>query len=744
MPNVNLRELWSSNKNPIPALPLTDGQWEYGTLSGVDSLYFAHGGVWVDLMAGGGGSVGGSGTEHFLPVWGVDAFTPASKTLTDSILRQNAAGTFVGVGTSPAHRVHILGLDTLSTTTTLFIENSSNLPMLRLLNNNRLFLGVEDITQTGTGYTASALAIEGGSGSNGGQRDAQIALLQYDDTVAPNLAMQASRGTPAARLATLDQQVLGQWGVSATKTVLPGSPVVHCQVIQEGVATATSIRARFGILTREFDGGLGSDLVENFTVMPNNGFVGRGFTNPLAGLDLDDGLRVRAQANFTLTGTVDVTAGSDAITGTGTLFLTELVEGDEITIAGETRVILTIASDISATAQSDWTATVLGSAATAVKAQLITRSSAGIVGVVVDSDGKFRYADGTQGAGRVLVSDANGVASWSAFSAAGLVSGSGTLTFFPKWTPDGVTLGDSDFSNPSAGSFSGVSTVNGRPQINFTNDGAGGVPASFNFRRSLSGGVVANGTSLFQLAALGHDGSGYVTSSRVRFLAEGTVSTGIVPGKIVFETSNQVGAFAIRAQIDMEGNVGIGTVPTTKLHLDGALGFRYVDGNEAAGLVLVSDANGVGSWGSVAGTGDVVGPAASTDNALARFDAATGKLIQNSSTILSDASILSGLTLVLNAGTAAANSQPIKLTSGLTLTVSEAGVFEYDGNNLYFTIAATRGTVFVGNDSAAAPSTSLAGAVTNRYGGSTNFLGDPVDWAEVIINSTTFKIPLYT
>jgi hypothetical protein len=43
-----------------------------------------------------------------------------------------------------------------------------------------------------------------------------------------------------------------------------------------------------------------------------------------------------------------------------------------------------------------------------------------------------------------------------------------------------------------------------------------------------------------------------------------------------------------------------------------------------------------GAW-VVPGTGDVVGPGSSTDNALARFDSTTGKLIQNSTAILTDA-----------------------------------------------------------------------------------------------------------
>jgi hypothetical protein len=42
------------------------------------------------------------------------------------------------------------------------------------------------------------------------------------------------------------------------------------------------------------------------------------------------------------------------------------------------------------------------------------------------------------------------------------------------------------------------------------------------------------------------------------------------------------------------------------------------------------------------GSGDVVGPASSTDNALARFDLATGKLLQNSGLIVNDSNDISG------------------------------------------------------------------------------------------------------
>jgi hypothetical protein len=52
--------------------------------------------------------------------------------------------------------------------------------------------------------------------------------------------------------------------------------------------------------------------------------------------------------------------------------------------------------------------------------------------------------------------------------------------------------------------------------------------------------------------------------------------------------------------------------------------------------LLQTNGSGVLTWATVSGTGDVVGPASSTDNAVARFDGATGKLLQNSTVIIGD------------------------------------------------------------------------------------------------------------
>lgn len=84
--------------------------------------------------------------------------------------------------------------------------------------------------------------------------------------------------------------------------------------------------------------------------------------------------------------------------------------------------------------------------------------------------------------------------------------------------------------------------------------------------------------------------------------------------------------------------------------------------NSAATLALTTGQN---SWlvsdgtnyqtvfsSSAAGAGDVVGPAAAIDNAIARFDGTTGKLIQNSAVIVADTTgVLSGTQGVIISGT---------------------------------------------------------------------------------------------
>lgn len=90
------------------------------------------------------------------------------------------------------------------------------------------------------------------------------------------------------------------------------------------------------------------------------------------------------------------------------------------------------------------------------------------------------------------------------------------------------------------------------------------------------------------------------------------------------------------------GNVATDTIWDSKGDLAGGTGAntaaRLAVGTN--GQVLTADSAEVTGlkWSTVSGTGDVVGPASATDNAIVRFDSTTGKLIQNSAVTIADTS----------------------------------------------------------------------------------------------------------
>lgn len=95
---------------------------------------------------------------------------------------------------------------------------------------------------------------------------------------------------------------------------------------------------------------------------------------------------------------------------------------------------------------------------------------------------------------------------------------------------------------------------------------------------------------------------------------------------------------------------------------------------------------GDGTWATVSGSGDVVGPASSTDNAVVRFDGTTGKLVQNSGVTIGDnadvsitianAANVNGLTITQNDATN--DKLPLKIVTasenyGIEIESTEAG-----------------------------------------------------------------------
>ena len=156
----------------------------------------------------------------------------------------------------------------------------------------------------------------------------------------------------------------------------------------------------------------------------------------------------------------------------------------------------------------------------------------------------------------------------------------------------------------------------------------------------------------------------------------------------------------------------------TKLYVDNAVGTGLPSQTGNSGKFLTTDATtaswslvpvaginatgtpsittylrGDGTWATVAsGSGDVVGPASSTDNAIVRFDSTTGKLIQNSTATLSDGGIMIVTELDTDSIKSATANSPIVIAPDGTGDVHlNADSVRIGDNNANATIA-TNGT----------------------------------------------------
>lgn len=218
-------------------------------------------------------------------------------------------------------------------------------------------------------------------------------------------------------------------------------------------------------------------------------------------------------------------------------------------------------------------------------------------------------------------------------------------------------------------------------------------------------GTVTNLTSTAASVASANLGTAVITTLTATGASVASANVGVAATTTLTAVQASIGSAnlstarflgATSGYVGIQGATNAGSTTYTLPSADGT-----------SGQVLSTNGTGTLSWTSAGGggTGDVVGPASATDNAIARFDLTTGKLIQNSTVILDDAGTITGVAALAatTVSVTSANAGTATITSG-NLTFSSTGqriTGDFSNatasNRLLFQTSTTNGNSFVGN-----------------------------------------------
>lgn len=396
--------------------------------------------------------------------------------------------------------------------------------------------------------------------------------------------------------------------------------------------------------------------------------------------EVDPGDRIALDGTATITGSIDPTA-STAVTGVGTLFLTELKVGDQITVNAETRTVIAIASNTSLTVGVAFTDTANDTSIVRTSTEIRTVVSiASNTSLTVDR----AYLDNSADSQITVYRDTFDVTGAALFKGGALFTGLGTPDA-PTVTPQGTTgaatwtykisvvnaTGNETVLSANGSTTSGNATLSGTNFNRITWSATPGAAAYRIYR-------VATGTS--------PNTTGYIGTvdahSTLQFDDTGIGIMGGYSGSVFDETSN----------------VGIGTLktpPRDTLTVDGRINqtwhYMFEDffggrANQTANAVI--NAGNAMSF-AIIGTSGCTASYPSVANGVYRMTsgatAALGCLLSQAGTAglpnikQVDVSLAPVLEVVLNPGATSAKTMIVGFSNQTTATVAEptAGLYFY-------------------------------------------------------------------
>jgi hypothetical protein len=228
-----------------------------------------------------------------------------------------------------------------------------------------------------------------------------------------------------------------------------------------------------------------------------------------------------------------------------------------------------------------------------------------VVGGNIEANGIRLYAGGP-GLNRILMSDANGNATWRPQSSLNVTFGQGgTRNFIPKWTPTDSTLGNSSLYD-SAG-FVGIGNTAPLRKLDINSNGNyTGINITSPQIPSLNLTSTNGSNTGREVIRFGEPSASPGSSTVNAQIGYYRSSEAVNAGNLVLSADNAGTRPDISISKTNNGNVGIGVVNATqKLEVNGTVRSTglIIPTNAAAGRVLTSDALGNATWQAPAAAG---------------------------------------------------------------------------------------------------------------------------------------------